>query len=156
MNKNASDEKTKLANRLDEFRKYNDKIKEKYFHLKSVDNFIFHFDGFKDKGKKRQIYATLTDYFDSIFTIDTVDARLSKELFDHYLFKIARLYDMYLKFIPYPKSDMMVVALLGLFGFLYLISASVYAYIVILGVFVAGSIFIRRKKRLKKVYGYFY
>jgi hypothetical protein len=128
----------------------------KYFHLKTVENFIFHFDGFKDRTKKRQIYATLTDYFDSIFAIDSIDARLSKELFDRYLFKIARLYDMYLKFIPYPKIDMVVLVLLGLFGCLYFISAPVYAYFMTLSVFVVGSIFIRRKKKSKKVYGYFY
>ena len=76
----------KLMNELNASIGVNEK---KYFHVKTIENLIFHFEEIKTENDKNWVYETLAEYFKKCFeNVPSIDRDTSKNLFFEYLDKI--------------------------------------------------------------------
>ena len=73
--------------------------KRKYFHLKTIENLIFHFDDIRSESDKKWVYETLDEYFQKCSNLSTsIDRRISKKLFFEFLDKVTDYYHSNLGF----------------------------------------------------------
>ena len=67
--------------------------KRKYFHLKTIENLIFHFDDIRSESDKKWVYETLDEYFQKCSNLSTsIDRQISKKLFFEFLDKVTDYY----------------------------------------------------------------
>lgn len=130
--------------------------KRKYFHLKTIENLIFHFDDIRSESDKKWVYETLDEYFQKCSNLSTsIDRRISKKLFFEFLDKVTDYYHSNLGFsilinrtVVYFIYVLLLILCHYFFAFYVLLSVA--------GLF-AFQIFISfRKFKQKKVYGLFY
>jgi hypothetical protein len=128
----------------------------KYFHLKTVDNFIFHLDKIKNEADKAWIYTTLKNYLLCCKQIDEeLDREQSNQLYTKFIDKIGQYYRHNLKFRMIGNKVVYVI----IFLVLILIAGLVFNFLVsliIIPPFVHFLIYVSNKQKQKKVYGIFY
>lgn len=135
---------------------------KKYFHLRSVGNFIYHIDSFTDLVERKRKYEQLAEYLALITNIlqedkvTTITAFESRDLFDEYLYPIAKSYESSVGFFPYAKLHVIAVwfAVLSLTFFMLNIQSTIYS--ILIPLFIIYYLFIQHKRIKNRVYGCFY
>ncbi|MBX2924513.1 MAG: hypothetical protein KF746_20095 [Chitinophagaceae bacterium] len=151
-------DKNKLLELLTEIKSTN--ADNRYFHLRSVENFLIHLDSFKDRTKKKRIIKYLGEYLTIIKSIgekeEIITADCSRDLFHKYIYPVANLYSIYARFVHYPKFYVIVIWF-GFFSlFIYLLGLSISFQATLVGLFIIYYLFIQHKKIKKCVYGLYF
>lgn len=112
-----------LQNRDELFRLVEDKEK-RFFHPKSVENFIYHFraiDSFEDRVR---IFNILMEYMATCKRhVQKMDQRKSRSLYSSYIYKVGIYYHNNLEFVNFDlgvhlfKFSLLIGLLAWLFGF---------------------------------------
>lgn len=131
-------------------------LNRRYLHLRSVDNFIFHFDEIENEADKEWIYTTLTNYLLFCKQIDEdIDTKMGNQLYYEFLDKVAQYYRYHLKFRMVVNKVSYGIMFLVLLLTIVLVFNFLVSLIVV-PVFVHFLIYINNKRKQKKVYGVFY
>ena len=78
------------------FNKHGWKRKNRYYHLTTTENFIYHLPKIKDRTQRQLAYDNLLEYLTIINEIsdsEEIDARSADELFSKYLQPLINIYD---------------------------------------------------------------
>src|SRR5688572_5821570 len=74
----------------------------KYFHLNTLNNFIYHFTDISNIDDRQWIYKTLQSYMDEAHGLSQqINLDSSKVIYENYLNKVANYYDKHLGFTMY-------------------------------------------------------
>ena len=138
--------------------KYQDK-KMRFFHLKSVKNFIVHFNSIKDKRKKEFVYTKLYNYLSIISDMEDIsemDRTTGKAFYDEYIEPVSGIYVRYARFSPYPGAKVLIFIFLIVFSLLLLIGAAYYVYLIVGFIFIFLFLRSEWKRKKSKVFGLFF
>src|SRR5687767_10809828 len=120
---NMSSEAKQLLEKLESLRE-SGFPKMKYFHPRTVENFIYHLDSL-DSVNRQLSLTTLSGYFQYIDSMDVAkDHDFSAEIFYRYLHKLSKIYVMYANFMVQIPQYVELISLVVVGTFLYFISAS--------------------------------
>jgi|GEM_PF-2613834 len=91
---------SKLSNKFHETKGSFPKNKHKYFHVKTVENSIFHLGDLSSDFQKEKIYDALNEYknFINETTIRITNAKESQKAFEKYLTLLVNIYVDFLGF----------------------------------------------------------
>ena len=129
---------------------------KKYFHLKTIENLIFHFEGIKTENDKNWVYETLVEYFEKCSENGpSIDRDTSMNLFNEYLDKITDYYHNNLGFAVL-MNRVVVYSVYFLILSLCYYFFNFYVVIAVASVFVIQIIRAFKKYKEKKVYGLFW
>lgn len=129
----------------------------KYFHKKSIDNFIYYLPQINSKEERAEIEEIIISYLDAInIEYDEIDMELSQVLFSTYVMKLIHKYDLKYSFVPVFGMNVVFVFVSVLIIIFYLSLSNIYlltAISIIVTLYV-GRIIVKISKR--KVYGFRY
>lgn len=128
----------------------------RFYHKKSVENFIYYLPKIKGRTEKEEIVTAIDNYFRVVEAGfgEEIDMSLGKELFESYLYPVARKFEWRLGFIYVAtvRGLFFFVPLVFFFlWFLYLISS--YVFYTAAGFLVIYLIIVLFKIKQRKVYG---
>src|SRR4030095_7886061 len=128
----------------------------RYFHLKSINNFIQHFSDIKSVDDQIWVYNSLKKYFEEANNrVNDINRNMGSKLFDFHLQKIASYYDSNLGFSfvlnpVYTTTIYFIIFLVLFFFFNYWVS------LVAVVIYAFQMIRVTNKYRTRKVYSLFY
>ena len=128
-------------------------IIKRFYHLRSIQNFIHFFDELENIQLKEKVYSILIEYLEVVKKEPVEDIQHSTALFDEYIRPVGNLYEKTLGFMPMISSWVIIFWCICLFGVVYIFNLSVIFYYII-GLFLSSYYFYILKKRAEnKVYG---
>lgn len=128
-------------------------IKERFYHFRSIQNFIYFFDDLESSQLKEETYLILIEYLVLVKNEPIEDIHKCTTLFDQYIKPVGSLYESVFGFMPAISSWVLIFWGIFLFGVLYMFNLSITFYYII-GILLSGYYFYFLNKKLgKKVYG---
>ncbi len=128
----------------------------RYFHLKSVNNFIYHLDEVQPKQDQLWIYYSLKDYLeDAAKGNKYISRNLGAQLFHTYLEKIAAYYSSRHGFSLVISPVYTTMFYFILFLACYFIF-NIWISLIPIGIYIVQMIRVTKKYRTRRVYGLFY
>lgn len=129
---------------------------KKYYHYRTINNFIFFMKEIKLTNEREKIYFSLNKYLEVVNENPLEDASDSLQIFHNHIRPIGKLYEDFFGFVPMINLSTIafwygILALL-----LYVINAGFLFYIITATPLAAYYSFISFKRINKKVYGYMY
>ena len=73
--------------------------KKKYYHYRSIDNFLFYLDQIENKDEKEKIFSILYEYLEILKTT-IIDRGESITLFNKYIRPVGKFYEKSFHFMP--------------------------------------------------------
>ena len=144
--------KEEIQNKLDELKNEGGIIK-KYYHFRSIGNFIYFFDELGNNQVKEKVYFTIIEYLDLVKDEPIYDINECITVYEEYIKPIGSLYENAFGFMPAISLWVVIFWVACLYGILYLFSASMNFYIII-GIIPSGYyLYFLKKKSERKVYG---
>jgi hypothetical protein len=129
---------------------------KKYFHVKTIENLIFHFEKINTENDKKWVYETLVEYFRRCSDyVPSIDRNTSKSLFFEYLDKVTDYYHNNLGFSVLMNRVIVYFVYFLILGVCYYF-LNFYVVIAIAAVFIFQIIQAFKKYRAKQVYGIFW
>jgi len=104
--------------------------KDKFYHLKTVYNFIHHFNEI-DRGSQEKVGDLLFEYVDYISKNDVDSYKDAKSLFDNFLLPVGSIYKKQARFTYLIRPRSIVVYLVFLNVLFFTFRASNYPYLVL-------------------------
>ena len=133
------------------------KSKWRYYHKKSVENFIFYLSKVKGKSEKDELAQIITNYLDEIDNeVEEVDMELSMYLYNQYLNKLASKFQWRLGFVPIFPVKSLIVLIPALTIILVLAYSSKYFFYTLLFFLSLYIVRLIIKMRKRKIYGFGY
>ena len=137
----------------------NRKISEenlKFYHLKTIKNFITHFDKLRPSDTE-EAFESLVTYFEAVDQIGAFEAKeTTKEIYQQLVYPIALDYYIKIGFVVYARWQVIY----GLFGILllivYLLALPSFIYLIVSILFIIHHCWVLGKKVKNKVFGYRY
>src|ERR1700733_15141081 len=125
----------------------------RYFHVKTIENLIFHFDEIKTENDKNWVHETLIDYFKICSKyVPSINRNTSKNLFNEYLDNLTDYYYNNLGFaVLMNRSIVYLVYFLVLVLCYYFFN--LYVAMAVAAIFIFQVITAFKKYRARKVYG---
>jgi hypothetical protein len=74
--------------------------KLKYYHYRSVNNFIFHLNNIKNETDKEKIYLLINEYLDIIKNEPNPDRNVAINFFENYVRPVGKYYEDDFNFVP--------------------------------------------------------
>ena len=129
----------------------------KYFHLNTLNNFIYHFTGISNIDDRQWIYKTLQSYMDEAHGLSQqINIDSSKSIYANYLGKVANYYDKHLGFTMYVYLWVIVIMYLVVL-LIVAYATNIYIGIVLLGaLYTYHMTYLYKKHKQKKLFGTFY
>lgn len=128
-------------------------VKKRFYHFRSVQNFIYFFDELENTQLKEKTYLILIEYLSLVKNEPIEDIHQCTMLFDEYIRPVGSLYENACGFMPVIRLWVLIFWGVFLFGILYMFNLSITFYCII-GLILSGYYFYFFKKKLeKKVYG---
>jgi len=150
-----NDLKKELKSKYDDLRKRLTSPESRFFHLNTLDNFIFHFDEIKPEEDRVWVYKNLWMFFEACDEyIDNIDRKKGSQLFSTYLFKVAMLYRKKLHFALLIDKTYLIPFYLTFFIILYF-TTSFWISLVPILIFFVHYFYNFSKYRQKRLYGMF-
>jgi len=129
---------------------------KRYFHVKTIENLIFHFEEIKTENDKNWVYETLVEYFKMCSEyVPSIDRETSKNLFNEYLDKITDYYHNNLGFVILMNRAIVYLVYFLILSLCYYFF-NFYVVIVVASLFIYQIIRAFKKYREKQVYGLFW
>lgn len=128
----------------------------KYCHLRSVANFINHFDEITSDHKRLIVYNLLNEYMDCLSTNEVSSWDDAKQLFDNYIIPVGLIYNKEAGFKMLISPFLSTVFCI-LTNLILLIVGFNWIYFLVVNTFFAALFFyIYRKRKGTRVFGYWY
>ncbi len=125
----------------------------RFYSLRSIRNFIFHFDKLIDEDKS-EAYLRIKDYLDLVKNTNPAEIRNnSQALYNEIIYSIVSDYYFRLGFVPYARWIVVYVMYGAIFLMLFLIGIPAIYYTIILLAFIIHHCWILNKKAQNKVFG---
>jgi|SRR4030095_1807936 len=129
---------------------------KKYFHVKTIENLIFHFEEIKTENDKNWVYETLVEYFRKCSeNVPSIDRDTSKNLFNEYLDKITDYYHNNLGFVVLMNRVIIYLVYFLILSICYYFF-NFYVVIAVASLFIFQIIRAFKKFKEKQVYGLFW
>jgi hypothetical protein len=130
--------------------------KKKYFHFKTLNNFIYHINEIKNPTDLDWIYHSLIDHINAVMEFSNdIDVTIGYRLYEEYIIKIAGYYSKNLRFSMYAGSPLTFLYML-LAGLLWYFLNIYYGIGIALILYIINLNYFFRKKREFRLYGIFY
>jgi hypothetical protein len=133
------------------------KDRRKYFHLNTLDNFIYHFGDILNVDDRQWIYKTLQNYINEAQGLSqkiTIDS--SKAIYEDYLSKVATYYDKHLGFTMYVYLWVIIGMYLAALLIITYITNIYIEIVVSSALFIYHMTYLHEKHKQKKLFGTFY
>jgi hypothetical protein len=128
----------------------------RYYHHKSLRNFLFHLSKIKGHSEKEEVIQALNNYFTLVSEVsnEPIDLKSSLELFRTHLYPVAVRFEIRVGFAPAPPIKALII-LLPVAGFLlyFIYQLNLYLFFIILTLFSLFILHISIKAINKKIYG---
>jgi hypothetical protein len=144
-----------LEEMLENIRKSGDAKRLKYFHLGTIDNFIYHFESIKHRKQREFILEKLHEYLTLIQSVEFVDTAKGQAIFHEYIYPISDVYNRYAGFFILPGNGMVSALCIVVFVLLYFLELSRWINLSVTIFLFLYITFLFIKKKQRKVYGYF-
>jgi hypothetical protein len=129
---------------------------KRYFHIRTVENLIFHFEEIKTENDRTWVYEVLVEYFHKCSQlVPSIDRSLSKDLFNEYIDKITDYYHSNLGFVMLINRSIVYLFYLIIL-ILCFIYFNIYVLLVVLSLCLLQIIKAYKKYKERKVYGLFW
>jgi hypothetical protein len=145
----------KYIEEINRFQTELDKKTQSYLHLKSMKNFLQHYDALKDTHKEAAM-KHFKDYFEKVATLDLIDKKDSGSLYWDYVYRLGVMYAIDVKFKVRKILSYSIIWGLVVDIALYLLNVSkLYYYIPLVTIFFIIDWFYisRYYKKNNKVFG---
>jgi hypothetical protein len=141
-----------IQSKLDELKNQID-IQKRFYHFRSIQNFIYFFDKLKSSERKEKAFFTLNEYLDIVKSEPIEDINQCIFLYTKYIKPIGSLYEDEFNFMPAISFRTVLFLVIIFYGVFYLFNLPVVFYVFI-GIILFGYYFYFLKKKLqKRVYG---
>lgn len=144
-----------LQSKLEVIKSIIPKDEWKYFHIESVENFIFHLDSIKNDRTKKRIENEINSYLGLVEEELANKKSLTdiyKDLYSKKLYSIVTFYEDELKFIKRPYYPLAILFFIILFIVLFKIF-NIYAAIIIVSLIILSyTVYASSKIKSKKYY----
>jgi len=134
------------------------KRKNRFYHLTTIQNFIYHLPKIKDKTKKQLAYDNLTEYLliiNSMPESEELDAKSGDELFSRYLQPLISIYEIRLGFIPFIRLPILLIFFLLAEAVAFGLKVPLSIHLIIDIVFLFYALYQLYKRKQKKIFGLF-
>lgn len=128
----------------------------RFFHKKSLENFVYYLPKIKGRTEKEEIIQAINNYLSVIDTDfqEQIDMSLGKELFETYLYPVARNYEWRQGFIPISSIRGLIFLVPLILFFLWLIYlVNEYAFYILGGTLLLYIFRMIVKIKQRKAYG---
>ena len=141
-----------IQSKLDQLKDQID-IQKRFYHFRSIQNFIYYFDKLGNCERKEKVSFILNKYLDIVKNEPIEDINQCTLLFDEYIRPVGSLYESALNFMPTVSFRTVMILVIIFYGFFYLFNLPVGFYVFI-GIILFGYYFYFLKKKIqKRVYG---
>jgi hypothetical protein len=128
----------------------------KYFHLKTLQNLIFHFDEIRNENDKRWVYSSLENYINECHNyIPSIDRTTSSQLYLQFIDKVTDYYRSYLGFILILDRNLLIIFYVVLFLLCYFIF-NIWVSLIPIVFFILQFYRVYKKRKDKRVFSLFY
>ena len=129
---------------------------KRYFHAKTIENLIFHFEEIKTENDKKWVYETLVEYLKKCSEyVPSMDRETSKNLFFEYLDNITDYYHNNLGFSVLMNRVIVYLVYVLILSLCYYFF-NFYVVIAVASIFIFQIIRAFKKYREKQVYGLYW
>jgi hypothetical protein len=124
---------------------------KKYYHLKSITNFLYHFHSLEDKNSKEEVLILLTNLFNYYKEHSIRDIQESLTVFQKYLKPIGEIYEQQLGFFVFIAPWLLFLYIMIGYGVVFLllnnnfIAVTIFLLVVIIILFYLGIKYYQRK-----------
>ena len=144
-----------LQNRFKNIKELYSRANYKYIHSKTVDNFLYNADDSFMQTDKKEIYNRIVEYIEVINSSNQIDnAVQSVELYNEYIRPLTPFFTQLKGFHMAFRLWVVTLWTFCIFALLYLLSAPVYFYAIVVAsfiFFISRQLFYDRKR---KTYGF--
>lgn len=128
-------------------------IKRKYYHHRSIENFIHFFNKVSSVQEREKIFFILNEYLDAVKQEPVEDASASLDLFNEYIRPIGKIYEEDFDFMPMINLWVICFWIAVAFLAIYTFNLSFIFYLITGIPLLAYYLFVLKKRISKKVYG---
>lgn len=144
--------KENLQNKFNDLKLARDS-NQKFYHFRSIENFIYHFDDVGSLELKEKIYSILMEYLQKVIEDPIENLEECTSLFDDYIRPVGNLYERALGFMPMIRIWVIIFWVIPLMIIVYALNLSIIFYGIIGVLFLSYYFYIRKKRIEKKIYG---
>jgi len=105
--------------------------KKKLYHLRSVYNFIVHFDEINEVESKAMVIHLLSEYLDYVYSNEIKSASEAKRLFNEYIYPIGIIYKKEAGFTYFFRPQSILVYLAALNITFLVLKSSIYIFVLL-------------------------
>lgn len=131
-------------------------VNERFYHLKSLTNFIAFIDKLNNASERERVYLLLSNYLDVVQQEPVEDVTMSMELFNEFIRPVGRLYEDEFAFMPMINLWVICFWMIVCFSVLYILNLSIIVYCIVGLPLLVYYGYVFKKRIDKKVYGYLY
>lgn len=126
----------------------------KYYPLKSIRNYIYHFDQIKDISIKQIVFYNLNTYFDYIKLYPVENMQEAIELHNKYIVSVGKIYEDMYDFMPILGFRFFVYSIFFSCGIIFILNLSPKLYFLVLTLICGYYLVVLLKTSQKKVHGF--
>jgi hypothetical protein len=157
MNEEFSEMNKKLVSKKLQLQSLVDVNDRGFFHLRTLDNFIYHFNEISSESDRIWIYKTLDAFIDECYNyINCVNSKTSKSLYEENLKKTIQYYRKYLGFTTLISLQLIIFLFCLLIIFLGLLTNFYISVVSSMTILVIYLYFAYRKYKEKRVFGLYF
>lgn len=128
----------------------------KYYHMKSINNFIKYLGEFGSTHYKSKAIDLLNGYFDYVSSNGALTFEDGKYIYYTFIAPLGKIYSWNFKFFIHLDITSIILYIGGLFLLLFLIKVPIFIYLISLIICVVIYLPFHFKKKKSKVYGFNY
>ena len=126
----------------------------RFYHMRSIRNFIFHFNEIKSPNDKLYVFNYIDGYLDFVIENGIYDIHECRDLFIKYIYPVGKFYMRNLKFSGFIKWYVIVLYILIMYAILTFFSAGIVFMILGYGIISFFTIEMVVKVLQKRIYGF--
>jgi hypothetical protein len=128
----------------------------KYYCLKSIKNFLYHFDEVKDKQFQKDILELLNGYLQEVDHSPIYNMLDGTELCNKYIYPVGKIYERFYNFMPYIRKSSIIYLASFFIVTIYIFNLPLISYVFVSACFLGYYSYIMIKARQKRTYGFCY
>lgn len=133
----------------------------KYLHLRTIGNFITHFDKIPEDDKP-EVFSRIIEYLQRVKEVGKLDVKhkedrkIIRELYEQMVYPLAYEYYNAIGFFPYASRLVNYTILITVLTIIFLLQIPDIFYYLVLVIFIGVEVYTLKKRNDNKVYGYKY
>lgn len=126
----------------------------RFYHMRSIRNFIFHFNEIKSPNDKVYVFNYMDAYLDDVIENGIYNINECKDLFNKYLYPVGKFYMQKLKFAIFLKWYVIALCILSMYAILTFFSTGIFFTILGYGIILFFIVEMVVKILQKRIYGF--